>query len=178
MPWRLAASVVVVLAGSALASPAAAKDVDDPQAWLTEHGVKDAASQLGDACCCVEVSVGRPAEAALSCREARAGGHAESADIAVTQVIRVVRAHKVVKVLEAWVELANLDLPRGSGPWIDLRVTIDRTGRALTIVDPGGAHYDCVHARGSTEFDAWLARVCASRGTYRWSGGRFVRAAR
>ena len=166
---------------SAVAAPAASrKEVDDTTAWLTARGVEDADTELGDVCCCVEVRVGKPAETALDCREARAGGAPESADIAIAEVIRVVRAHKVVKVLDAWTGLENLDMPIGRGvrPWLDLPVTIDRTGRTLTIASPSASMYDCSHKRGEPVFDGWLERVCASRGTYRWSGGRFVRASR
>ena len=89
----------MLLAGTVVAR-AAPTTVDDGDAWLVAHGSKDPEKRLQNACCCVEVGVGRRAERALDCKEEEAGGHAESADIAVKEVIRVVRGGKVVKVLE------------------------------------------------------------------------------
>jgi len=190
----LTACVILVLGGVAAAGTgvagtaggasggsgaAAPPDVEDGDAWLVAHGSKDPEKRLGNACCCVEVRVGRPAERALDCKEEEPGGEPESADIAVKEVIRVVRAGKVVKVLDAWVGLENLDRPYRSPPWLALRLAVDASGRAATIVDPGDSRYACKGARrGSAEFDRWLERVCASRGTYRWRGGRFVRGAK
>lgn len=178
--WVVLALGAVGIAGAAPA--ATTKDVDDGDAWLAAHGSKDPEKRLQNACCCVEVSVGRPAERALDCKEEQAGGHAKSADIAITEVIRVVRGGKVVKVLQAWVGLDNLDKPHGARPWLELRLTVDRSGRTVTIADPGGTLYACKRGGKSSSdddgFDVWVDRVCASRGTYRWRGGRFVRAAK
>ena len=93
-------AAAVGASASADTTPDASTSVDDPAAWLSARGVKDPAKQLGDACCCVEVIVGAASEHALRCSEATPAGVEESADIAVSEIIRVVRSHKAVKVLE------------------------------------------------------------------------------
>ena len=174
---RAVLACCILVAGVRLAG-AAPKAVEDGDAWLAAHGSKDPEKRLQNACCCVEVSVGRPAEHALDCKEEQSGGHPESADIVVTEVIRVVRGGKVVKVLEALVGMQNLDWNPGSRHWLDLRLTVDASGRTATIVEEGGTVVACKTPRGTDEFDKWVDRVCASRGTYRWRGGRFVRSTR
>jgi len=146
--------------------------------------VKDPSKRLGDTCCCVEVVVGSPAEHALRCSEEESIP-TEGADIAVREVIRVVRAGKVVKVLEAWAAVENLDLPPGSLPAIKVQLTIDRSGRTATIVDADGRNacralprLTADSTRADRAYRKSMDRVCAGRGTYRWRGGRFVRATR
>ncbi|HET9992706.1 MAG TPA: hypothetical protein VFQ65_29430, partial [Kofleriaceae bacterium] len=100
-------------------------------------------------------------------------------------VIRVVRAGKAVTVLEALSALENLDDPPRSRPVLALRVTIDHNGLTATSTDPGDSLNRCdALGRRSADRTAaehvyreWLDRICDSRGTYRWRGGRFVRAA-
>jgi len=178
MRAQLVSSCLVLALGAVAAAGTAPKSVEDGDAWLVAHGSKDAEKRLQNACCCVEVSVGRPAERALDCQEERDGGHAESADIVVSEVVRVVRGGKVVKVLEALVGMQNLDWRPGSRHWLDLHVTIAADGRSATIVEAGDTVTSCGAPRGTGAFETWVARVCASRGTYRWRGGRFVRAAK
>ena len=183
MRWLLASGVVLVCLFSV--AVAGTDTVDDPAAWLSARGVKDPAKQLGDTCCCVEVSVGSASEHALRCSEATSIP-TEGADIAVREVIRVVRAGKVVKVLEAWTALENLDLPPRSPPALKLELAIAPSARTATIVDAGGSRNRCDELPPRTKavtaadrvYRTWRDRICASRGTYRWGGGRFVHAAR
>jgi len=69
---------------------------------------------------------------------------------------------------------------------LKLRLTIDRRARTATIMDPGGSRNRCDDLpRRTTDTTAadrlyrkWMDRICDSRGTYRWRGGRFVHAVR
>ena len=90
-------------AGSA-GSASASIDVTHPDAWLTAHGVNHPPHDLHDPCCCVEITVGSPAEHALQCRDGQDVGDGQSAPISIRDVIRVVRAKKAVTVLDVWTE--------------------------------------------------------------------------
>ena len=169
-------------AGSA-GSASTSIDVTDPDAWLTAHGVKHLPHDLHDPCCCVEITVGSPAEPALQCRDGQDVGDGQSAPIAIRVVIRVVRAKQVVTVLDVWTEFANMDSPRGSPPVIKLELTRDGSGRSVTALDPGGSMNRCDSLRKPSAQDTrsdriyreWIDRICAGRGTYRWRDGRFRR---
>ena len=182
MRWLLASGVALVCLFSG--AVAGADTVDDPGAWLSARGVKDPAKQLGDTCCCAEVSVGGAfrARAALQ----RGDRHPDRGSRHRRQeVIRVVRARKVVKVLEVWTALENLDLPPRSAPALKLELAIDHSARTATIVDADGRNRcDALPPRtkamtpADRVYRTSMDRICASRGTYRWRGGRYVRAAR
>jgi hypothetical protein len=169
-------------AGSA-GSASASIEVADPDAWLTAHGVKNPSHALHDPCCCVEITVGSPAEHALQCRDGQDVADGQSAPIAIRDVIRVVRAKKAVTVLDVWTQFENMDKRPGSPPVIKLELTLDGSGRTFTGVDPGDSENRCDGLRKPSMQDTrsdriyreWIDRICASRGTYRWRGGRFQR---
>ena len=169
-------------AGSA-GSASASIDVIDPDAWLKAHGVKNPPHDLHDPCCCVEITVGSPAEHALQCRDGLDVGDGQSAPIAIRGIIRVVRAKKAVTVLDVWTEFENMDSPPGSPPVIKLELTLDGSGRTFTAIDPGDSRNRCDGLRKPSAQDTrsdriyreWIDRICAGRGTYRWRGGRFQR---
>ena len=166
-------------AGSASASIAVA----DPDAWLTAHGVKHLPHDLHDPCCCVEIAIGSPAKHALQCRDGQDVADGQSAPIAIRVVIRVVRAKQPVTVLDVWTELENMDHPPGSPPVIKLELTLDGSGRSFTASDAGNSMNRCDSLRKPSAQDtrsdriyrAWIDRICAGRGTYRWRDGRFQR---
>ena len=150
---------------------------------MKAHGVKKPPHTLHDPCCCVEITVGRPAERALQCRDAQDVNDGESAPIAIRDVIQVVRAKRAVTVLDVWTEFQNMDDRPGSPSVIKLQWTLDSSGRTFTATDPGDSRNRCDSLRKPTAQDTkgervyreWIDRVCASRGTYRWRGGRFRR---
>ena len=166
-------------AGSASASI----DVTDPDAWLKAHGVKNPPHDLQQPCCCVEITVGSPAEHALQCRDGQDVGDEQSALIAIRDIIRVVRAKKAVTVLDVWTEFENMDISPRWPPVIKLELTLDGSGRTFTAIDPGDSRNRCASLRKPSAQDTrsdriyreWIDRICAGRGTYRWRSGRFQR---
>jgi hypothetical protein len=192
MRWSSVALVCVFAAAiggtaSAGGDPAVPTDsVDDAEAWLSARGVKNAAKQLGDVCCCVEVIVGTGSERALRCSEAKTLPLEGSYTIVVSEVVRVVRAGKAVTVLEVLSSLQNLDDPPGARAVLKLGVTVDPKGLAATVTDPGDSRNRCdaLPPRSADKttservYRKWIDRICDSRGTHRWRRGRFVRTAR
>jgi hypothetical protein len=155
----------------------------DSADWFKAHGVNKPPKDLCDPCCCVEITVGKPAEQALQCRDAEGVNDGESAPIAIRDVVWVVRAKKAVTVLDVWTEFQNMDDRPGSPSVIKLELTLDSKGRTFTATDPGTSRNSCDSLRKPTAQDTqgeriyrqWIDRVCAARGTYRWRDRRFKR---
>jgi hypothetical protein len=171
-------------AGSGSAGSASASPEDFvPDAWFTAHGATAPSKELQQPCCCIEITVGSPGELGLRCLDAEGVNDHESAQIGVRTVIQVVRAKKVVKVLDAWTGFLNMDSPAHTPPMIDSDVTFDKTGRTATVTESGKGRLKCDHLDKPSPQDGdferirrqWIDRVCASRGTYHWRGGRYQR---
>jgi hypothetical protein len=144
--------------------------------------------------------VGAAREDALRCTDAVEVGEGGENDLWVYrmvehEIVRVVRAGKVVDILDVATSIHSVDAPppppgRESRGFVNLELDVASDGMSATVValDP---KVDCqrVHesppepeadyaamARGWDKFDnKWITRICNGRGTFVWKGRRFAR---
>jgi hypothetical protein len=184
---------------------ASAKRVDYATEWLSPRGATGSLDRFGNVWGCVEIVVGTAREPALVCDEAQepSRGKDETSVYRVVthRVAFVVRAHKIVTVLDVEWRLEALDAPhpgpgRSSPAIIELQLTIAPDGMSATLEDARADMMDACPAEIPSartpqkqgekgELDAWRAfddelerRMCNARGGFIWKAGRFVRAPR
>lgn len=173
----------------------------DPAEWLRAHGAKEGSlDKFNYASGCVSIVVGAAREAALLCtdiEDVSAGDDQNPVYRVVShQIVRVVRAGKVVAVLDVRTRLEPLDgpVPPPGQPWhgiVDLELAIAPDGMSARVdsVDPATKCQARDALRGTTDKeyaredrawimfdDEWITRICNGRGRYIWKSGRFVRA--
>jgi len=174
----------------------------DPVKWFSAHGAKqESLDKFDGSYGCVSIIVGAARESALLCTdiEETSRGHDDTLVYRVVthQIVRVVRAGKVVTVLDVRTRLESLDgaAPRPGEPpqgIVDLKLSITPDGLSATVdaLDPEAdcqardavpvvkaEGEDAAQERAWAAFDReWETRICNGRGSYIWKGRRFVQA--
>ena len=159
---------------------APATTVADPVRWFSERGATPSDFDGTD---CHQIAVGPPHEPALLCTQVRSGGTEQppGAWIDTRRIASVVRAGKIASVLDVGVSLQGDDsgLPR-----LILQLDFAADGTSATLIDRNvvapsdptkGPQVAPDEGCDSDPEDVLLRRLCAGRGTFRWSGGRYVR---
>jgi hypothetical protein len=196
---RCALAMVMTLAATSVAAPDEAGTVD-PQQWLSARGVTGAPLDPGVEGC-VEHDVGTSRERALLCDEVVEASGKNTKNpvyrVVTHRVVLVVRAHKIVPVLDVETTIQVLDGPppsigragvRKHDAILALDLTIASDGLSATVgdkTDPTwNVHESCNDTRVDTPRDRgmaeWMAfdhelirRLCNGRGTYVWKHDRF-----
>ncbi len=158
-----------------MVATAHAEDVD-LEKWLRARGVMGEIDPLRQPFGCRELVVGKAREAALACveiEEVSSGGGEYPIVLVVThQTVNVVRAGKVVVVLDASTRLEPFDGLPGLRALLELQLRLAPDGMSATL------EADCQARRGAG-FEADLERrMCDARGSYMWAHGRFERRAK
>lgn len=172
----IAAIFLVLLVPEAHAEP----DPIVASDWLTARGAtlpRDGVD--GDSC--EETTVGPAREAALACDVLQEGGRYEPPGfwMSTHRVFRVVRAGKIVTVLDVQKMLQGFD---SGWPRLVLQIELSADGKKVVVEDRGVVSGGPLAQRGPEESCTpkpggdFIRRLCAGRGTYQWRGGRYVRA--
>jgi hypothetical protein len=179
---------------------AAVAEYIDPREWFEAHGAKGSLDAYANSWGCASIAVGAAREDALRCTDAVEVGEGGENDLWVYrmvehEIVRVVRAGKVVDILDVATSIHSVDAPppppgRESRGFVNLELDVASDGMSATVValDP---KVDCqrVHesppepeadyaamARGWDKFDnKWITRICNGRGAFVWKGRRFAR---
>lgn len=150
----------------------------DPNQWFVSKGVSQPGGQFGDSGGCVELVVGPAREDALLCDEMEEFRceHGPACWVFTRSIVRVVRAGKIVPVLDVKTQVLGFDT--GPPPFVEVRLTIAANGMSVTVADSPEQRTDSCKGAGMDADRNYLAarrRVCRSRGAFRWKHNRFER---
>jgi hypothetical protein len=184
---------------NAVALDAAPPDGFDLATWLATRGVTGTPEDLAQSC--AELVVGADHEPAILCyltedvTRAIRGSDMPAYRVVERNLVRVVRANKLVTLLDVPLRFQALDAPPRplDAPPLPSRFEVAPDGQSIQvgIPDDDAVCKDVANraaralarlAAGDKEGRAWIVldrdlqtRVCAARGRYVWRGGRFVR---
>jgi hypothetical protein len=188
-------TLALVVAACDSGSPKAARDPKIFASSRSDGSLPDARTpeipaSADETDTCRKLVVGPAREPASLCEEV-----ATSYWHVTRQVVSAMRAGKSVTVLDVPTKVEGDD---SGAIMLELKVTIARDGMSATVegmpirtggppTSQPGPEEDCDTAsdwtdsplergHGVTPYRELRRRMCAARGTYRWSGGRFARA--
>lgn len=152
--------------------------VMDPNQWFSSRGVSGPTGEFGDSGGCVELVVGTAREHALLCDEMEEFrcDQGPACWVFTHSIVRVVRAGKIVPVLDVKTQVLGFDT--GPPPFVEVRLSVAANGMSATISDSPEERTDDCKGVGIDADKNYLAarrRVCVSRGAFRWKRDRFVR---
>ena len=187
-------------AGSSADKKSDVLEIIDPREWFAAHGAKQALDEYDSSGGCSELVVGVARDAALLCTDVKdvSRGHDDTLVYRVVthQIVRLVRAGKIVTALDVETRLESLDGPvappgKRTRGIVELTLSLAADGMSAIVVpfdpesdcrsaDPAGVTSvqpdDDAQTRAWVAFDdQWIKRICKGRGTYAWNGHRFSR---